>query len=118
MEVKENARVKHHGRLKQGSSFDNLKKLPLGVLGYHPAMQELNKDSLELCVTCREQNCSVDLRCDQCVLWSADKWSHVQAYSDELQKQHEEREVKVIFFLSLSLALTLMTDQFLYLNIT
>ena len=47
-----------------------------------------NKDFLELCVTCRDKNCSVNLRYDHCALWSADDWSYVQAYIpvDEFQR--------------------------------
>ena len=32
------------------------------------------------------------LRCDHCASWSVDEWSRVQAYIDELQRQHERKK--------------------------
>ena len=55
------------------------------------SLHSLMKDSLELGVTCRSQDCSLDLRCVYCVSWSVDKWSRVQAYIDELQRQCERK---------------------------
>ena len=51
----------------------------------------LMRDSHELCVMCRIQNCSVNLRCDFFASWSGDKWSLVQACVDELQNVKEGR---------------------------
>ena len=35
---------------------------------------------------------SVDLRCDHCASWSAEAWSHVQTFIDELQRQHDPND--------------------------
>ena len=49
-------------------------------------LPSVNKDSHELCVTCQSQFCSFDL-CGNCAFWSADIWSLVHAYIDDLQQQ-------------------------------
>ena len=54
----------------------------------------VTKDCHELWVMCRGQNCSVDLRYDHCASWSVDKCSHVQAYTDNFQRQQERKKVR------------------------
>ena len=63
----------------------------------------LNKDSLTICHML-SVDLSVDLQCDHCDSWSADKWCCVQACIDELQRQHERKkgENQSLPFLSFS----------------
>ena len=58
----------------------------------------LAKDSQVICVACRGQNCSVDLRFDY-AFWSMDKWSCIQAYIDDLECERKiERKLKFSSF--------------------
>ena len=81
----------------------------------------VNKDLHDLIVTCCGQSYSFDLHCDACPLWSADKWSRVQAYIGELQWQRkrtkEKRKKKKSLYLLFSLALMLVINLIPFENI-
>ena len=42
----------------------------------------------------------MDLRCDHCKDWAADKWSIVQAHMDKLQEHSERKAYPSLLFLA------------------
>ena len=55
----------------------------------------------ELCVTCREQQFSNDVRCDHCKSWSLEEWARVQTYKDRVASEREGRRERKVYLLSL-----------------
>ena len=54
------------------------------------------KDSYNLCVVCKGQRCSSELRHEHCLDWSPDRWARVQIYQSFLALQMEKKKERKV----------------------
>ena len=69
---------------------------------YSRLLNTVEKDSYDLCMFSRGQQCNMNLRFTHCQDWLIEEWDRVRSYSDRLNEQHERKEERKVRCKSLS----------------